>query len=272
MGLEGSAPAGSVRKAADWRVDVAAVAGSLVHEIKNPLSTLSINAQLLLEDWKDAREPRELRTVKRLKVMQGELARLTGIVESFLRFTERHELLLREGQLNDVIGELIEFIGPDAAKKNIQVRTRLDPDLEPFPFDRDLMKQVVLNLVLNAEQALEPKGGGELILISRREEGPDGRWAVFDCIDTGVGIPERVRERLFRLYFSTKPNGSGLGLATSKRIVEEHGGTIDVQSEPGKGSQFTIRLPMEIAPAGSGDGEIRSECRDEEHEESGSSR
>jgi two-component system, NtrC family, sensor histidine kinase HydH len=258
-GLEGPAQAGAVRKAADWRVDVAAVAGSLVHEIKNPLSTLNINAGLLLEDWKDAREPRELRTVKRLKVMQGELARLQGIVESFLRFTERHELLLREGRLNDVVGELIEFIGPDAAKKNIQVRARLDPDLEPFPFDRDLLKQVLLNLVLNAEQALEPKGGGELILITRREEGPGGRWAAFDCIDTGIGIPERVRERLFRLYFSTKPDGSGLGLATSKRIVEEHGGSIEVRSEPGKGSQFTIRLPMDVAPAGEAGEEDRSE-------------
>jgi two-component system, NtrC family, sensor histidine kinase HydH len=258
-GLEGPSPTGAVRKAADWRVDVAAVAGSLVHEIKNPLSTLNINAQLLLEDWKDAREPRELRTVKRLKVMQGELGRLQGIVESFLRFTERHELRLREGQLNDVIGELIEFIGPDAVKKNIQVRARLDPDLEPFSFDRDLMKQVLLNLVLNAEQALEPRGGGELILISRREEGPDGRWGVFDCIDTGIGIPERVREKLFSLYFSTKPNGSGLGLATSKRIVEEHGGSIEVRSEPGKGSQFTIRLPLENFTAGLRDGETRSD-------------
>jgi signal transduction histidine kinase len=229
-------------------VDVAAVASSLVHEIKNPLSTLNINAQLLLEDWKDAREPREVRTVKRLRTILGELQRLEGIVESFLRFTERHELLLRECSLNDVVGELVDLIGPDAAKKGIQVRTRLDEGLEPFAFDRDLVKQVALNLVLNAGQALEPKGGGELILITRREEGPEGRWAVLDVIDTGVGMSERVLENLFRLYFSTRSGGSGLGLATSKRIVEEHGGSIEVRSEPGKGSQFTVRLPMDPEP------------------------
>jgi two-component system, NtrC family, sensor histidine kinase HydH len=249
--VAGEAPnqAGAAHKPGDWRIDVAAVAGSLVHEIKNPLSTLNINAQLLLEDWKDAREPRELRTVKRLKVILSEVERLEGIAQSFLRFTERHELALKEGRINDVVEELLEFIGPEARKKGVQVRTSLDPSLEPFLFDRGLLKQVVLNLILNGEQAMEPKGGGELIIITRREDRLGGRWAVLDVIDTGVGIPERARERVFDLYFSTKPDGMGLGLATSKRIVEEHGGTIEVQSEAGKGSQFTVRLPMELAPS-----------------------
>lgn len=234
----------SERKAGDWREDVAPVVGSLVHEIKNPLSTLNINAQLLLEDWKDAREPREVRTVKRLRVILLEVERLEGIVQAFLRFTERHQLLLKEGRINDLVEELVEFVGPGARKKGFQLRTHLDPSLEPFAFDRDLIKQVLLNLLLNAEQALEPKGGGELIILTRREEGPQGRWAVLDVIDTGVGISERARERIFNLYFSTKPSGMGLGLPTCKRIVEEHGGTIAVESEEGRGTQFTVRLPM----------------------------
>jgi len=223
---------------------VAKVAGVLVHEIKNPLSTLSINAQLLLEDWKDAREAREQRSVKRLRVILGEVQRLEGIVQAFLRFTERHELALKEEKLNDVVEELVEFISPETDKKAVQVRTQLDTTIEPFPFDRDLIKQVLLNLILNAEQAMEPKSGGELIILTRREGSRSGRWACVDVIDTGVGISEKARERIFDLYFSTKPNGSGLGLATSRRIVEEHGGTIDVQSEVGKGSKFTVRLPM----------------------------
>ncbi len=227
-------------------MDVAKVAGVLVHEIKNPLSTLSINAQLLLEDWKDVREPRELRTVKRLRVILGEVQRLEGIVEAFLRFTERHELALREEKLNDVVEELVEFISPETDKKAVQVRTQLDGTIEPFPFDRNLIKQVLLNLVLNAEQAMEPKGGGELIILTRRDASRHGSWASVDVIDTGVGISDKARERIFDLYFSTKPNGSGLGLATSRRIVEEHGGTIDVQSELGKGSKFTVRLPMDL--------------------------
>jgi signal transduction histidine kinase len=130
----------------------------------------------------------------------------------------------------------------------VQVRTNLEPALEPFPFDRDLIKQVVLNLILNGQQAMEPKGGGELILLTRQEESPQGRWAVLDVIDTGVGIAERVLARVFDLYFSTKEKGMGLGLPTSKRIVEEHGGSIEVHSEAGKGSQFTVRLPMDHGP------------------------
>jgi len=94
---------------------------------------------------------------------------------------------------------------------------------------------------------MDPKGGGELIILTHREDGPHGRWAVLDVIDTGVGISERVRERIFELYFSTKEDGMGLGLAISRSIVEEHGGSISVQSELEKGSQFTIRLPMDLS-------------------------
>lgn len=228
----------------DWREDVAPVAGSLVHEIKNPLSTLSINAQLVLEDWKDAREPRELRTVKRLRVILSEVQRLEGIVQAFLRFIEQHELSVKESNLNDVVEELVDLIGPEAQKKGVQVRVRLDDLVAPFLFDRDLIKQAILNLMLNAEQAMEPKGGGELLVYTRREETPSGAWAVVDVIDTGVGIPKNSCAKVFNLYFSTKEKGNGLGLAITKRIVDEHGGGITVQSEPGKGSQFTIRLPF----------------------------
>ena len=225
----------------DREVDVASIAGSLVHEIKNPLSTLNINAQLLLEDWKDAREPREMRTVKRLRVMVTELDRLERILQSFLRFTERHELNLRPSSLNDLLEDLVEFFAPQASKKGIQVRLWLDPALKPFPFDPDLMRQVFLNLLINARNAMEDRG--ELIVRSRQVERDGRTWAVGEVIDTGHGIPAHLRERLFKLYFSTRKDGSGLGLATSKRITEEHGGFIEVESEEGKGSQFSVFLP-----------------------------
>jgi signal transduction histidine kinase len=96
----------------DWDIDVAAMAGSLVHEIKNPLSTLNINAQLLLEEWKSPSSPREERAVKRLKVMVSEVERLERILQSFLRFTEHHELNLRLGSLNDLFEDLAEFVEP----------------------------------------------------------------------------------------------------------------------------------------------------------------
>ena len=223
--------------------DLTAATGSLVHEIKNPLSTLSINAQLLLEEWRDAASQKELRTVKRLEVMALEVERLERIIESFLRFTERHELNLRETSLNQCLEQLVDFVSNQIAQKGIELRLWLDPALEPFPFDSDLIRQVFLNLVINAENAMGEEGG-ELILRSRRVEENGRLWAVGDVVDTGRGIPPRVRERIFQLYFSTTQGGQGLGLATSKRITEEHGGFIRVESEPGKGSQFSVYLPM----------------------------
>ena len=103
--------------------------------------------------------------------------------------------------------------------------------------------KLLLNLVLNAEHAMT--SGGDLMLTTRRE----GPWIVLDVIDTGVGMPDEVRARIFDAFFSTRPAGSGLGLPTARKIIEAHGGSIQVQSEPGKGSQFTLRLPVSEARA-----------------------
>jgi signal transduction histidine kinase len=102
----------------------------------------------------------------------------------------------------------------------------------------DLFKQALLNLMLNAQHAMPD--GGELILTTRR----DGSEVVLDVTDTGRGMTEEVRARVFDAFYSTRPGGSGLGLPTTRKIVEAHGGTIHVQSVPGKGSQFTVRLPV----------------------------
>ena len=230
-----------------WEADLTAATGSLVHEIKNPLSTLSINAQLLLEEWRDAASQKELRTVKRLEVMASEVERLERIIESFLRFSERHELNRRENSLNQCLEQLAEFVSRQIAQKGIELRLWLDPGLEPFPFDSDLVRQVFLNLVINAENAMG-EDGGELILRTRRVEEDGRQWAVGDVVDTGRGIPAKMVERIFQLYFSTTRGGHGLGLATSKRIAEEHGGFIRVETETGKGSQFSVFLPMVPEP------------------------
>ena len=240
------AKTGSSQRKGDWDVDVAAMAGSLVHEIKNPLSTLNINAQLLLEEWKNATTPRELRAVKRLRTMVSEVGRLERILQSFLRFTERHEINLQPTSLNGIVQDIAEFVGPEATQKGIQVRLGLDPELDPFPLDEDLIRQVFLNLVINAKHAMEEKGG-ELILRTRSVERDGMRWAVGEVIDTGQGMSKAVEEKIFNLYFSTRKDGSGLGLATSKRIAEEHGGFIEVETEEGKGSQFSVYLPLETS-------------------------
>jgi signal transduction histidine kinase len=119
----------------------------------------------------------------------------------------------------------------------VVIRTHYAGDLPAVRLDEDLFKQALLNLILNAEHAMPD--GGELIVRTRR----DGSWAVLDVIDTGVGMTEEVRSRVFDAFYSTRPGGSGLGLPTTRKIVEAQGGTIHVQSDPGKGSQFTVRLP-----------------------------
>ena len=148
------------------------------------------------------------------------------------------ELKLEPTDLNIVIDELRDFYEPHASTKGIVVRTTFGRDLPMIRLDRELFKQAVLNLILNGEHAMP--SGGELILSTRRQ----GPWVRLDVIDTGAGMTDEVRSRIFDAFFSTRPGGSGLGLPTTRKIIEAHGGTIDVQSELGKGSQFSVRLPV----------------------------
>src|SRR5262249_1473161 len=136
-----------------------------------------------------------------------------------------------------LLEEMIDFFGPTAKAGNIDVKTFLPADLPQVRLDRELFKQAILNLLLNAEQAM-PEGGSITL-----QAGADDGQVVLHIIDTGHGIAPEVLAKLFRPFFSTKTGGTGLGLATTRRIIEGHHGAIDVQSEVGKGTRFTIRLP-----------------------------
>ena len=218
--------------------EISQLAGGLAHEIRNPLSTLSLNLDLLLEDFHNPETPRDRRVLQRLERLRPQVQRLHGILESFLRFARVQDLKLEPTDLNTVVDEMRDFYEPHAGTKGIVVRTTFARDLPPVQLDRELFKQALLNLVLNAEHAM-PKGG-ELILTTRRQ----GEWVRLDVVDTGVGMVEEVRARIFDAFFSTRASGSGLGLPTTRKIIEAHGGAIDVQSDLGKGSQFSVRLPV----------------------------
>jgi two-component system, NtrC family, sensor histidine kinase HydH len=218
--------------------EIAQLAGGLAHEIRNPLSTLQLNMQLLVEDLQNPETPRERRALQRVERLHHEVQRLHGILENFLRFARIRDLELHPADLNQVVEELRDFYEPHATTKSIVIRTHFAAALPPVMLEPDLFKQALLNLVLNAEQAMS--SGGELILTTRR----DGPAVVLDVTDTGAGMTDEVRSRIFDAFFSTRPAGSGLGLPTTRKIIEAHGGTIHVQSEPGKGSRFTIRLPI----------------------------
>ncbi len=221
-----------------WELDVAAMTGSLMHEIKNPLSTLHINTQLLLEEWKDGKGPKEKRTIKRLQLMSSELNRLQDIINSFTKFTEKHELNLKEGSLNDLLENLIDFFKEAVGRNGIEIRSSFNQELPRFLFDKTLIRQAFLNLMKNAQEAMDH--GGELMLKTYH----DAQWVYAEVIDTGCGICAQPAEKVFDLYYSTKEGGSGIGLAGTRRIIREHGGDITVQSEESKGTQFQIRLPI----------------------------
>ncbi|QEH36793.1 Sensor protein ZraS [Aquisphaera giovannonii] len=228
----------ATRRLREQYAEISQLAGGLAHEVRNPLSTLSLNLDLLSEDFQKPDTPRDRRVKQRVERLKREVQRLHDIVENFLRFARFQEVELTPSDLNLVIEELCDFYEPQAATQGIVLRTHLASSLPPVALDANLFKQALLNLVLNAEHAMPD--GGELILTSRR----DGPQAVIEVTDTGTGIPPEVLPRIFDAFYSTRSNGSGLGLPTTRKIVEAHGGLIDVQSAPGKGSRFTVRLPL----------------------------
>ena len=218
--------------------EIAQLAGGLAHEIRNPLSTMCLNLDLLAEDFHDPTSPRDRRVAQKIERLRKETQRLQNILEDFLRFARVQALRKVPTDLNAVIEEMQDFCEPQAMAQGIVVRSSFDPQLPRVPLDVELLRQALLNLILNAEHAMP--NGGELILTTRR----DGDAVVIEVTDTGVGMTEDVRARVFDAFYSTRPGGSGLGLPTTRKIVEAHDGTISVQSEPGRGTQFTIRLPL----------------------------
>ncbi|NBR05040.1 MAG: two-component sensor histidine kinase [Planctomycetes bacterium] len=224
----------------DPYTELAELAGGFIHEIKNHLSTFGLNLQLLAEDFNDPQTQRERRAFERVQRLQNECERLVEVSNDFLRFSRIEELNLQPCDLLLILEELIDFFGPMARSSNIKVNRYLPSDLPAVYLDSEIFKQALLNLLLNAEQAM-PKGGEITIqaIIS-----PDN--ITLNLIDTGKGISQEGLDKIFKPFYSTRPGGTGLGLPTTKKIVEAHGGTIEVQSEPGKGTKFSIRLPLKI--------------------------
>ncbi len=215
------------------------LAGGLVHEIRNPLSTMNMNLQLLLEDWEGGESPKEQRTLKKIRTLQREVKRLEGILGDFLRFTRGHRLEKEPQSVAALLQELVEFFSPEAEKHGLSLRLSVEPSLPAVPVDRDYLKQALLNLFLNAQQALGRRG--EIFVRARR----DDDCVAIEVIDNGPGIPSDRLARIFEVYYSSRRGGSGLGLPLARRIIEEHGGTLTVQSEVGQGTDFTIRLPID---------------------------
>jgi len=222
--------------------------GALAHEIKNPLSTIKINLKLIKEDldssaeWSkigpDKNDHRFTRALRKLAVIQKETDRLEQILDSFLRYIHRTELQLARIDINELISDMIDFYSPQAYSHSITIRQSLYNKPLVCKVDPDMLKQAVLNLFINAQQAMS--NGGELIIRTGRQS----KEAVIQISDTGTGIAPDKLGHIFDAYYSLRPQGSGLGLPTTKKVVQAHKGTIAVDSELGKGTSFTIKLPL----------------------------
>jgi len=217
--------------------EIAELAGGFIHEIKNHLSTLGLNLQLFAEDFQEPQSQRERRALERVQRLQTECQRIVDISNDFLRFARVTNLQLAPTDLASVVEEMVDFFGPTARQANIDIKPYMPADLPPVELDREMFRQALLNLMLNAEQSMP--SGGELTI----QAGQESDQVFLSLIDTGNGMTPEILGRIFKPFFSTKPGGTGLGLPTTRKIVRAHGGTLEVQSEVGRGTKFTIRLP-----------------------------
>ena len=226
--------------------ELSKLTGELAHEIKNPLSTIKINLKLISEQLSgcadksssDQNSQEFARALRKINVIRKESDRLEHILDGFLRYIDRSELQLTQTNINELVSDMIDFYSPQAQSHSITIRQGLCADPLVCKVDADMLKQVILNLFLNAQHAMS--SGGELMI---RTAGQDD-FAQIQVSDTGVGIaPDRLSD-IFSPFYSSSLQGSGLGLPTAKRIIESHKGGLDVISEPGKGTLVTIKLPL----------------------------
>lgn len=222
---------------AERLAELGTLTAGLAHEIKNPLSTIQLNLQLLQEDL-PAESIGGSRVHSRLRTVRQEASRLREILDDFLKYAGNLTLEREVADVNALVEELNDFFAPQAAASKVRLRFVSSGVPLQASLDPKLIKQALLNLMLNATQAMS--GGGELMLAV---EPKDGHVAI-SVTDTGPGIAADDLKRIFEAYYTTKKGGTGLGLPMTRRIVEEHGGTVVVQSELGRGTRFEIRLPL----------------------------
>lgn len=216
--------------------ELGALAGSLAHEIKNPLSVIRMNMELLAEDFAAAETPRERRALAKIEMVTRQCTRLENLLNDFLRFTRVRNLDLRLGSLNDQVEKVLDLYAAQADESGIEVVRYLDADLPSIPLDAPALQAALVNFVKNALEAMP--GGGQLVARTRVTR----TGVALDLIDTGCGMDDQTALQMFEPFYTTKGGGSGLGLPTAKKIIEAHNGRIGIHSEVGRGTQFTLEF------------------------------
>lgn len=205
----------------------------VAHEVKNPLNSMRLWLEVLKANMPVEPEPQQA-----VKMLDSEIDRLDRAVKTFLNFTRPVELKLEEVDVKSVIEEVLNAARPGAIRAGLTVGSDAPSDLPPVLADRQLIHQAVLNLVLNACDFTDP--GGHVTVGLKRV----GDFAVIEVQDTGRGISAADQKKIFQLFFTTRPGGSGIGLANTFRFVQLHEGRIEFESEPGKGTTFRVELPL----------------------------
>jgi signal transduction histidine kinase len=204
------------------------------HEVKNPINAIVVHLELLRNKLSGP----DARAMRHLEIIESEIQRLDRVVQTLVDFSRPVELQLREQDLRRIVSGVLMLASAELETHNVRVYSHMPDRPMITKVDADLIKQAILNVVLNGAQAMAH--GGELHVTMREE----GRMAAIEISDTGSGIPDDIREKIFDLYFTTRKDGSGIGLAMTYRIVQLHNGSIDVQSEQNIGTTFTLKLPL----------------------------
>lgn len=215
------------------------MASILAHELGNPLNSLAIHLQLIGRTIKTLPKKYKQKTLKLFNIAQTEVKRLDSIVTRFLQATRPLKPRFLEGDIHRILDETLELLGPELKKNKINIEKQYSPDVPWLYLDHVQMRQAFINIIKNAIEAMGKNG---ILGISTGLD--EGRIRV-SFTDNGVGIPEDELDKIFEPYYSTKREGSGLGLVIVHRIIRDHGGTIEVKSKLGKGTTITIYLPLE---------------------------
>jgi len=228
----------AVMRRADRLASLGTLTAGLAHEIRNPLVAIKTLTQLLPERIDDEEFRRDF-----LAVASGEVDRISSLVNELLEFARPAEPHLQHEDIHEIMDGMILLVSTEVKKRNIAIMTRYEENLPLVPVDREQIKQVFLNLLLNAIEASDEEGQVRVV-IRTFQKGKDHRVLQTEISDTGCGIREDHLEQIFTPFFTTKDKGSGLGLSISNQIIQEHGGTITVESRLGEGSSFFLNLPI----------------------------
>lgn len=215
----------------------------LAHEIRNPLSSLDIHVQLLEEDLGSLAPGHREQLASRLGIIRGELHRLESIVGHFLRLAGPSALDIEPVDLRKLLNHVCELLGPEAAVRKIALISEVLPSVGPFLADPVRLTQALMNMVINAMQAVDRDGNVDIVASANES------ILSISITDSGPGIPLEKMASIFDPYFTTKAEGSGLGLWIAQQIVVAHGGKLTAQNGPVRGAVFTMTIPFKSAPA-----------------------